>query len=86
MPRRDKTGPLGRGPRTGRGLGLCVGSRALRCVAGIGAGLGLGLACRHGLGRRIRSVELENDETKSERQILEEKKVLLQKILKQILR
>ena len=23
MPQRDKTGPLGKGPRTGRGLGLC---------------------------------------------------------------
>jgi len=23
MPRRDKTGPRGKGPRTGRGLGKC---------------------------------------------------------------
>ncbi len=25
MPRGDRTGPLGEGPRTGRGLGLCSG-------------------------------------------------------------
>lgn len=25
MPNRDKTGPLGKGPRTGRGLGKCKG-------------------------------------------------------------
>lgn len=26
MPRGDKTGPEGKGPKTGRGLGLCSGS------------------------------------------------------------
>ena len=27
MPRRDRTGPWGRGPNTGRGLGPCVEDR-----------------------------------------------------------
>ena len=27
MPGYDKTGPLGQGPRTGRGLGRCAGAR-----------------------------------------------------------
>ena len=26
MPRGDRTGPTGRGPRTGRGLGYCTGN------------------------------------------------------------
>ena len=27
MPRGDRTGPQGRGPKTGRGLGLCTGNK-----------------------------------------------------------
>jgi len=27
MPRGDKTGPQGKGPKTGRGLGLCTGNK-----------------------------------------------------------
>lgn len=34
MPRQDKTGPMGMGPMTGRGMGPCVG--------GYGPGLGWG--------------------------------------------
>jgi hypothetical protein len=34
MPRQDKTGPMGMGPRSGRGMGPCG--------AGYGPGLGLG--------------------------------------------
>jgi hypothetical protein len=34
MPRKDKTGPTGMGPKTGRGMG--------RCEAAYGPGLGLG--------------------------------------------
>ena len=39
MPYLDGTGPMGRGPLTGRGLGYC------------GAGLGLGCGRRMGAGR-----------------------------------
>jgi len=39
MPRQDKTGPLGQGPMTGRGLGLC-GSGMRR-----GFGRGFGRRC-----------------------------------------
>jgi len=35
MPRMDQTGPLGQGPRTGRGMGRCAG-------LGMGYGYGLG--------------------------------------------
>ncbi len=43
MPGRDGTGPMGRGPLTGRGLGFCRVSRP--------AGrLGMGIGFRRGLG------------------------------------
>lgn len=41
MPAQDKTGPLGEGPLTGRGLGPC--GRGLRRGLGRGFGNGLGL-------------------------------------------
>lgn len=39
MPGLDRTGPLGRGPMTGRGLGLCGGTTRWRGVV-FGAGRG----------------------------------------------
>jgi len=41
MPNQDKTGPLGQGPLTGRGLGLCGRGLAFRRGRGRGRGLGL---------------------------------------------
>ena len=43
MPNRDKTGPAGAGPLTGRGLGPCGGKgirRGFGCGGGFGRGLG----------------------------------------------
>ena len=42
MPNRDKTGPMGQGPLTGRGLGPCGGGikRGFGCGRGFGRGLG----------------------------------------------
>jgi len=58
MPRGDRTGPQGRGPRTGRGLGSCPpGETAYpntqpgNPVLGLGRGLGRGFA--GGFGRGI---------------------------------
>ena len=52
MPNLDGTGPLGLGPMTGRGLGLCRGRRR---VVSRGRGLGRGLGrMRLGLRRRNR--------------------------------
>jgi len=43
MPRGDRTGPMGVGPRTGRGAGSCAGySRPGYANAAPGIGLGLG--------------------------------------------
>ncbi len=41
MPNRDKTGPMGQGPLTGRGFGPC------------GKGLGRGFGCGRGFGRGL---------------------------------
>ncbi len=54
MPRRDGTGPLGCGPMTGRGFGVCTEANAnyygFGCGRGYGRGMGLGLGFRSGLG------------------------------------
>ncbi|MGI6607978.1 MAG: DUF5320 domain-containing protein [Erysipelotrichaceae bacterium] len=80
MPGRDGRGPLGLGPMTGRRMGSCLKSKTLRRVAGIGAGLGLGLACRRGLRRRAAGVaEIYNDDNpKTEKELLLEQKTLLE--------
>ena len=41
MPNRDKTGPMGQGPLTGRGLGPC------------GSGIRKGFGCGRGFGRGL---------------------------------
>ncbi|MDQ7033187.1 MAG: DUF5320 domain-containing protein [Desulfonauticus sp.] len=66
MPRGDRTGPLGYGPRTGRGLGFCAGydspgfvkggfGRGFRCWGrGFGRGWGRGFGFGAGWGFRAR--------------------------------
>lgn len=46
MPRKDGTGPFGKGARTGRGFGNCAGTAVLPVVAGIAAGLCFGFGRR----------------------------------------
>jgi len=45
MPNRDKTGPSGQGPATGRGFGPCG--------RGLGFGRGFGFGCGRGFGRGL---------------------------------
>jgi len=47
MPGQDQTGPLGQGPRTGRGFGICA--RGL----GIRQGFNRGFGFRRGFGKRF---------------------------------
>ena len=57
MPWGDRTGPVGAGPRTGRGLGYCGGFNApgyMNPGAGRGFGRGRGWRCFGGFGRRFR--------------------------------
>ncbi|NMC27500.1 MAG: DUF5320 domain-containing protein [Syntrophomonadaceae bacterium] len=49
MPRGDRTGPLGLGPLSGMGLGLCSRTNIVRGAAGLGLGL---LLARRRLGYR----------------------------------
>ncbi|HHW93454.1 MAG TPA: DUF5320 domain-containing protein [Clostridiaceae bacterium] len=50
MPRRDKTGPMGAGSMTGRGLGPCAGNDAVERGAGLAPGRGRGRGRRFGRG------------------------------------
>jgi len=51
MPRGDRTGPVGAGPRTGRGLGFCSGYDVPGYAnSGFGRGMGLGRGFRGGGG------------------------------------
>ncbi|RLG12240.1 hypothetical protein DRN73_03180 [Candidatus Pacearchaeota archaeon] len=55
MPRGDRTGPDGQGPRTGRGLGYCSGYDSPGFTKGIprgGAGVGRGFGRGRGFGFR----------------------------------
>ena len=51
MPNRDKTGPEGKGPKTGRQMGECEGAEP---VAGRGRGPGTGRGAGRGRGRRVK--------------------------------
>ena len=77
MPRGDRTGPLGEGPRTGRQMGYCAGNehpgyvyRNLNPGAGFGrqfrggyaGGRGPGFGFRHGQRGFLRSVPWEVSE------------------------
>lgn len=57
MPLKDGTGPLGQGPKTGRGAGNCSGSNVQNTNAGdgrgMGGGMGRGCGCGRGMGRGI---------------------------------
>ncbi|RJQ33686.1 hypothetical protein C4566_03210 [Candidatus Parcubacteria bacterium] len=48
MPNRDGTGPEGKGPKTGRGLGNCAGNQPKETI-----GQGLGRSLGQGLGRSL---------------------------------
>jgi len=52
MPRRDGTGPMGEGAKTGRGLGPCTGetTRFTRFTRGRGMGQGMGRGFGRGRG------------------------------------
>ena len=59
MPGRDKTGPMGAGAMTGRGLGVCTGVNdpGYRAGFGMGFGRGYGRGFGRGLGRGFAFVD-----------------------------
>ena len=72
MPRKDKTGPMGIGARTGRGLGTCDGSSALARCAGPGRGMGRTMG---------RGMNFNQEETQTSKEILTSQKELLKERL-----
>lgn len=57
MPREDKSGPMGAGPRTGKGAGHCAdistsGHTNRMSPSGLGLGFGRGMGPGRGMGRR----------------------------------
>ncbi len=48
MPKGDRTGSMGQGPRTGRGLGLCEGFDSPGFTKEVGGGKGRGLGFGRG--------------------------------------
>jgi len=55
MPRNDKSGPMGYGPKTGRGLGLCNGQQDSGNLNMPGRGFGRGYGNQRGFGRGMGS-------------------------------
>ena len=79
MPRRDGTGPMGAGSMTGRGLGICTSTNAVKYGAGPGMGLGFGLACRRGFCRGFgRGFAGNQTFSKTQKELLSEQKTMLQ--------
>jgi hypothetical protein len=81
MARRDGTGPMGAGTMTGRALGLCTGTNAVKNGAGLGRGLGSGFACRRGFGR---GGAISQTSSKTQKELLHEQKTMLQERLEVI--
>ncbi len=77
MPRGDGTGPVGQGPVSGRGFGICTGANAGRYGAGTGYsfGRGRGFGCKWGYGVNYSA---EPATAKTQKELLEEQKELLQ--------
>lgn len=71
MPRSNGTGPLGQGPRTGRGMGRCGGGNSNRFFAG-----------RRGCWRMGSSYSRPAVTAKEEKEILSEEINILEKELK----
>ena len=85
MPGRDGTGPMGAGPMTGRGFGICTGANAVRYGAGRGMGLGLGLGCRRGFGYGFgRGSAVYEISPKTQEELLKEQKTISQERLEAI--
>ena len=80
MPGQDRTGPLGQGPLTGRGLGPC----------GRGMGRGLGIGRGRGFGWRARTMQIMPIQQpaviteKQEKEFLEQELTVLKEEMKDI--
>ncbi|WZL72342.1 DUF5320 domain-containing protein [Clostridiaceae bacterium 35-E11] len=70
MARRDGTGPMGMGPMTGRGMGLCRSGKSRSGIkAGFGYGRGMGRCFFYG--NAAMDAEVEKSMLQNERTVLE---------------
>ncbi|MDD4843504.1 MAG: DUF5320 domain-containing protein [Anaerotignum sp.] len=58
MPRRDGTGPMGMGAKTGRGAGFCTGLATKENLGGFGCGFGCGFGKGNGSRRMFHATGL----------------------------
>ncbi|HZJ82525.1 MAG TPA: DUF5320 domain-containing protein [Clostridia bacterium] len=89
MPRMDRTGPMGRGPMTGRGFGVCNDAEPAAYGRGRGFGLRRGFACGfgRGFGRGFGSRRGFSDEaydSRTDKDFLENQKEMLESRLEEI--
>jgi len=99
MPNNDRTGPQGKGPKTGRQLGNCEGASLVETGSrfgqgfgrgfGCGRGMGRGFGCRNGFGRGYRKqAPITQDEEKkileAELKELESEKQEIERMLKEM--
>ena len=82
MAGRDGTGPMGQGPLTGRGMGVCTGARQSRFFSGRGCGMGFGGRGRAGAGFGSGFGGLAAGTT--DKEILNEERELLKQRMEQI--
>lgn len=80
MPGQDRTGPLGQGPLTGRGLGPC--GRGLG--RGFGRGLGIGFGRGFGFQRQVITEKEEGILLEEEKQALKQELEDIEKRLKEL--
>lgn len=83
MPRGDGTGPMGRGPMSGRGTGFCNLANAAQSVVGLG--LGLALRRRRGSGQWVdRYNNIDQAASTTPKELLQKQKAALQRRLEVI--
>lgn len=84
MAGRDGSGPIGQGPLTGRGMGVCQGARQSRFFSGRGCGMGFGGRGRAGIGFGFGNGFSGLSAGATDKEILNEERELLKQRMDQI--
>ena len=82
MARRDGRGPLGQGPLSGRGYGICEGANYIpRCGGGFGRGMRMEMGRRGGAPRAFGRGLGFYEDNRSSKELLSEEKEMIQERL-----